>query len=156
MTLNPLIIASELRRKAFIAALSDFGMEPRRDWIIPGIVGPIGEETATAYVEATRLLKAAAHERPDAIVCGKDSIALQVYMAALRLGLRIPEDVAVIGFDDFILISETVEPPLTTVALPYYEIGRRVAHDLIALMSGEPPEIKVERIACPLIRRASA
>jgi len=67
---------------------------------------------------------------PTAICCGNDRMALAVYGMLRTRGLRIPEDISVAGYDDYRLISETLYPPLTTVALPCREIGRRAARML--------------------------
>ncbi|PTQ09794.1 LacI family transcriptional regulator [Sphingomonas oleivorans] len=156
ITLNPLILAAELRDAAFRAALSDHHVPPQEKWIRPGIVGEIGKEEVVAFAEALALLGGKAKKKPTAIVCGNDEIALQVLCAALSLGLRIPQDVAIIGYDDFHVISMLVEPKLTTVALPYYEMGRRAGDNMMAVLSGADMISRVEKIPCPLVKRASA
>lgn len=55
-------------------------------------------------------------ERPTALLCTNDTIAVGAMKAAMRMGLRIPEDVAVIGFDDS-YVSRVIEPELTTVRI---------------------------------------
>jgi DNA-binding LacI/PurR family transcriptional regulator len=72
---------------------------------------------------------------PDALVCGNDVLAIGALRAAKEHGLRVPEDLAVVGFDDFEL-SAFVDPPLTTVALPGYEMGRQAAQLLIDRLEG--------------------
>jgi DNA-binding LacI/PurR family transcriptional regulator len=69
----------------------------------------------------------------------------------LGRGLKIPDDVAVLGYDNMIGIAELFIPPLTTVQLPYYEIGRNAARHLIEALevSGAQP------VDCPLVDRAS-
>ena len=61
-------------------------------------------------------------------------------MAAIReRGLRIPEDIALVGFDD-VPLSRYVDPPLTTVHLPAIDLARRSSELLIALIQGNQPE----------------
>ncbi|MDX6618990.1 MAG: LacI family transcriptional regulator, partial [Gaiellales bacterium] len=71
---------------------------------------------------------------------GNDLVALGVLKAARELGLRVPEDLAVAGFDDF-EFAAAVDPPLTTVRIPGYEMGRQAARSLLrAVESGAPAE----------------
>lgn len=153
VTLNPQIIAAELRGLAFVDAMTARGVEIRQDWIRPGYVGAVGEERLCAYDVARHLLGTA--DRPTVLLCGNDEIAMQCLFAAHAVALRVPNDVAIIGFDDFHLISAQVIPPLTTVALPYYEIGMRAADRLLAILAGEETGEAIERLPCPLVERAS-
>lgn len=102
----------------------------------------------TGYDAAIRMLKL--NHPPTAFVCGNDRIALGVYEAVRHLGLRIPEDISVIGYDDQREITQFMHPPLTTVRLPYEEMGR-IAVD--SLLAGD--EIGTVYVACNLIERAS-
>ncbi|MGW0469418.1 LacI family DNA-binding transcriptional regulator [Streptomyces sp. NPDC003027] len=77
--------------------------------------------------------------RPTAIVCDDDILAAGACKAARRLGLRVPEDVSVTGFDDLALAT-AVEPELTTVRLPAERIGERGMAALLAVLAGRPPE----------------
>ena len=67
-----------------------------------------------------------AHPRLTALICGNDQMAAGAYLATARLGLWVPQDVTVVGYDDEPLAS-MLTPKLTTVALPFYELGRRGA-----------------------------
>ncbi len=69
--------------------------------------------------------------RFDSVVCGNDRIAFMVYQTLLAQGLRIPEDVAVVGYDNMVGIGDLFLPPLSTVQLPHYEIGRLSALNII-------------------------
>ena len=80
---------------------------------------------------ATRLFAAGA----SAIVCASDPLALGAVRAARRAGLRVPDDVSVVGFDDSALMSCT-EPPLTTVRQPIESMGRTVIELLLAQIAG--------------------
>ncbi|MFB7517123.1 LacI family DNA-binding transcriptional regulator [Streptomyces sp. NPDC056144] len=77
--------------------------------------------------------------RPTALVCDDDILAAGACKAVRRLGLRVPEDISVTGFDDLALAT-AVEPELTTVSLPAERIGERGMAALLAVLAGEPPE----------------
>ncbi|MGP4004345.1 LacI family DNA-binding transcriptional regulator [Streptomyces sp. 8N706] len=77
--------------------------------------------------------------RPTALVCDDDIQAAGACKAVRRLGLRVPEDVSVTGFDDLALAT-SVEPELTTVRLPAEDVGARGMATLLAVLEGRPPE----------------
>ncbi|MCX4821914.1 LacI family transcriptional regulator [Streptomyces sp. NBC_01142] len=77
--------------------------------------------------------------RPTAIVCDDDIQAAGACKAVRRLGLRVPEDVSVTGFDDLALAT-AVEPELTTVSLPAERVGERGMSALLAVLEGRPPQ----------------
>ncbi|WP_181138608.1 LacI family DNA-binding transcriptional regulator [Streptomyces sp. Ru73] len=76
--------------------------------------------------------------RPTALVCDDDLLAAGACKAARRLGLRVPEDVSVTGFDDLALAT-ALEPELTTVRLPAEEFGAAGMRALIDVLDGRPP-----------------
>ncbi|MGH2516417.1 MAG: LacI family DNA-binding transcriptional regulator [Ktedonobacterales bacterium] len=87
--------------------------------------------TPGGYAAAERLLRAAA--RPTAIFAANDQMAYGVIEAARALGVRVPEDLAVIGFDDTATLAP-IRPALTTVKQPFQEMGKRAAETLLALV----------------------
>lgn len=95
-------------------------------------------------------------DRPTAIFCANDRIAMGAYEAVKECGLSIPRDVAIVGFDNQELIAAHLRPGLTTVALPYYEMGRWGVEYLIKHPGDDhqspPLQAKLE---CPLIERGS-
>ena len=72
---------------------------------------------------------------PTAVLCGNDEIAYGAIRAMVKLGLSVPEDVSVVGFDDQNM-AEFYNPPLTTVNIPRHELGRRAAQELIDQLAG--------------------
>ena len=74
--------------------------------------------------------------RPTAVFVASDVVAMGALLAIKQAGLRIPEDIALIGFDD-IPIAEYFDPPLTTVRLPAYELGWAGGERLIRIIQGE-------------------
>ncbi|MCR9256717.1 MAG: LacI family DNA-binding transcriptional regulator [Alphaproteobacteria bacterium] len=81
--------------------------------------------------------------RPTAVICGNDVLAVGAIQAARGLGLKVPEDLSITGFDD-IELATVVDPPLTTVHVPHRRMGSRAARLLIDLINGEPAEGAVE------------
>ncbi|TYP74089.1 LacI family DNA-binding transcriptional regulator [Paenibacillus methanolicus] len=95
-------------------------------------------------------------DRPTAIFCCNDMLAIGALRAAKELGLRIPRDCSIVGFDDTVLASVT-DPPLTTVAQPIDRMGQAAVQVLVRLI--EQPEARSERIVLPpalSIRQSSA
>jgi len=82
-----------------------------------------------------------AEERPDAFVCANDHIALELLVGLRRIGVRVPDDCAVVGFDN-VEAAASAEPPLTTVELAKEALGRRAVEQLARRRdrAGEPPE----------------
>ena len=132
----------EDRRLGLFAALNDAGLDPERD-LIEIEVEAMDAASGLAAVEALF-----AGPAPTAVFCANDLLAIGV-MRGIRLrGLRAPDDVAVVGYDDVELAAMT-DPPLTTVHQPSYELGA-TAYEL--LRGGEPEQ----RLFSPrLVRRES-
>jgi LacI family transcriptional regulator len=95
-------------------------------------------------------------ERPTALFCFNDRMAMGVYDALRKLNLRIPEEVAVIGFDNQEIIAEHLYPPLSTIALPHYQMGQWAVNHLIQLSQDEGDEPVQKILDCPYIGRSSA
>jgi LacI family transcriptional regulator len=153
ITLIPDIVATNLRARGMRRAFAEAGVSFDDALMVPGYVGHVGAEESRVITVTRNMLQAP--NRPTAVICGNDQIAMQVYAAAASLGLSIPDHLSVIGFDDLKLISETLYPQLTTVALPYYEIGRR-AVALINSTSGQKPVAQSpDLVPCPLVERQS-
>jgi DNA-binding LacI/PurR family transcriptional regulator len=117
-----------LRRETLLRVLGEAGLEPgpyaRAPFRFDEAVGP-----------ALELLDAA--DRPTAIYCDDDLLAGGVYLAARERGLRIPQDVSVVGFDD-LPFARVFEPPLTTIRIEPEALGGEAFELLAALMAGEP------------------
>lgn len=91
--------------------------------------------------------------RATAVFCHNDRVAMGLYDGLRENGLRIPDDVAVMGFDNQEVIAAHLRPPLSTVALPHYELGAAGVRVLLGLEPAGDPCPK--RILCPPIRRLS-
>ena len=93
---------------------------------------------------------------PTALFCYNDRMAMGAYDALRKLGRRIPEDVAVVGFDNQEIIAANLHPGLTTLQLPHYEMGAWAVDHLLHLLTGDeaPPAVQ-HKIKCPLVERDS-
>jgi LacI family xylobiose transport system transcriptional regulator len=93
---------------------------------------------------------------PTAVVCGNDLQALGVYEAARQAGVRIPDDLSVIGFDDLIY-TRWCGPPMTSVRQPFAEMGATAARMLVAVAAGEPlPQTRIELATTLVVRDSTA
>jgi LacI family transcriptional regulator len=151
--LNPRLLGAELRLSAFIDTTRQAGFSDDQTDVRLGMEGPIGDEQNSVFQVATEMLSRP--DRPTALVCGNDEMALQAYLAALGLGLTIPGDICIVGYDDFRTVSLALKPELTTVALPYYDLGFRGADRLHRLLSGVTLKSDQLVLPCPLVVRAS-
>jgi LacI family transcriptional regulator len=144
---QPWIDTTRDRLKGYRRALAEVDIPYDPDLVRPGNwEPPAGYEQTHALMNLDR--------PPSAIFCANDLMALGCYDALKERGLRIPEDVSVIGYDDR-EIAKFMRPPLTTVLLAHFEIGLQAAEMIIDQAYGTPdrrPQIKVE---CPLVERCS-
>jgi LacI family transcriptional regulator len=122
----------------------------------PDLVVADESETWGGYAAACRLLKRP--DRPSALFCFNDRMAMGAYRAAAELGVRIPDDLSIVGFDDQQLITRGLFPELTSVALPHYQMGYWSAATLCDLLDEETSEGQQPSpllMECPLVRRDS-
>ena len=91
---------------------------------------------------------------PDALFCMSDSIAVGALSALHELRIRVPQDVALIGFDNRNFAAHQ-RPPLTTVALPLVEMGRLAGNLLLKAISEGTESAELHRVTCPLVLRQS-
>jgi DNA-binding LacI/PurR family transcriptional regulator len=96
----------------------------------------------------------AMREPPEAIICLHDLIALNVIDQCSKRGWKVPDDVAVAGFDD-LPQSATCRPAITTIHQPLYEMGERAVDLLVAQLEGRPINEPHPRLPCDLIVRES-
>lgn len=73
--------------------------------------------------------------RPSAVLCGNDVLAAGALLKAQNLGIRVPQDISITGFDD-IELARIVTPALTTVHVPHREMGRKAAQELVNIVEG--------------------
>ena len=135
---------ARLRAQGFAAALAAAGVEP--------CGGPRYREWSEHWGrEAAGQLLA---DRPDAIFCGSDQIARGVADTLRAVGRRIPDDVALVGFDNWGPMALGALPPLTSVDMCLEEVGRVAARYLLAAIGGEPAR-GAHTVPCRLVVRES-
>ena len=135
------------RARAFADALDDLGLERRAEWDVEGNFREEGGQAAAA-----RLLEAA--DRPAAVLVANNRMTLGALRATRDLGLRVPDDVAIVGFDDPPWAS-LLAPPLTTVAHATYDLGRTAA-ELLGRRLADPQRAPATVLLPPtLVVRAS-
>jgi LacI family transcriptional regulator len=144
------IPATRLRQAGFMRGLEEIGVPFRSDMMISEQANSAG-----GYRAALRLLDRP--DRPTALFCFNDRTAMGAYQAAADLGLRIPDDLSIVGFDNQENIADGLLPGLTTMALPHYEMGQWAVRTLIDLVDSrfQQPAPQVVTLPCPLVRRAS-
>ncbi len=138
---------STRRQACFVEALAKMGMEAKPEFLINGG----GNETSAC--EAMRKLLASGR-RPSAVLAMNDDRASGVAKAIREAGLRIPDDIALIGCDDA-PFAESFDPPLTTIRSSRFESGVEAVNLTVQALSGSGPGPLVKRLPPELIVRAS-
>lgn len=126
-------LTNEERKRGYVEALSAQGIA-LEDALI--VAAPDGSPSGAASAASALLMP---EQRPTAIVCFNDIMAVGAIHTLNAAGLRVPQDVSVTGFDD-VLLSAFVTPPITTFRQPKYELGRESAEMILDLI-GEPDSI---------------
>lgn len=121
------------REVGYKAALDAHGIAFEEDLVLQGDF-----EREVAYASLSRFLRNG-HPDFDAVFAGDDDAAIGVLSALKEAGLRVPEDVSVIGFDD-LRLAPFLTPPLTTVRAPTEAVGRAAAEQLFRLINHQPVE----------------
>lgn len=137
--------AATLRLQGHLEAMADAGLAQAPDRIVhrPGDQ-EAGEQAARQLLDRP--------DRPTALFCLNDRAAMGAQAAARSLGLRMPEDLSLIGYDNQEVIAAHLHPALTTMQLPHHELGYQGASALLGATTLPPG---CTRLACPLVRRAS-
>lgn len=117
------------------------------------LVATAGSTAGPGREAAQRLL--ALPNRPTALFCFNDQMAMGAYQAAHLAGLRIPQDLSVVSIDNLELVADALLPGLTSVALPHYEMGRWAVQRLARELDGEAGDREQLRMPCPLVLRQS-
>ncbi|MGE5576821.1 MAG: LacI family DNA-binding transcriptional regulator [Syntrophothermus sp.] len=131
------------RLSGYRLALAEGGLKPEEAWTVEGDFTPAG-----GYTALVRLPWRDRQKRPTAIFAQNDLMAIGIMKALKDLGLKVPEDVAVVGFDDIPLASYAA-PALTTVAVPVYDLGvaaMRVLTELFAGRGADPVTLLETRL----------
>lgn len=116
-------VATELRRKGFVDSAAKRGFDVSGDVHTALVHDPALARTRYVADEILPKLMSGRH-RPDVVLCGHDPMAMAVYFVLNDLGLKVGQDIGVVSFDDQRPIVNLLKPGLSTMALPYYEMGR--------------------------------
>ena len=137
--------ATRMRLRGFREGLESAGLDPDKR---PVYVG--NYRIDSGYELTLRAMQA--KRPPTALLLGNDQMAVGAYLALARMGIKIPEEVSVVGYDDEPIAAD-LSPGLTTVRIPFYEMGRIAAqHTLAGTIGALPP---VTYVPCGIVERSS-
>jgi LacI family transcriptional regulator len=147
LTGRPDLQSAWLREQGYRAALTAAGLRVDENLLRVGAYDP-----GISFASARDLL--GIPDRPTAIFAANDVSAIATIDAAVELGMRIPSDLSVVGFDN---VPESVlsSPPLTTIRQPIREMGQRAMDLLVRLIRGEPADATHITLATSLVVRQS-
>jgi LacI family transcriptional regulator len=140
--------AVRLRQQGWRGAIAEAGLKAAAADCLPG-------RWSEAWGrEAVHELFSRRRAAPDALFCGNDQIARGAVDALRELGLAVPADVAVVGFDNWDVMVESARPPLTSVDMNLDTLGREAGAALLEMMAGRALK-GVRRLPCSLVIRDS-
>jgi LacI family transcriptional regulator len=140
-------MATEERLRGYYAAMAGAGVLPEAE-----LVAESDFQVDGGFAAAARLLELPA--RPTAIFAFNDPLAIGAMRAAAARGLRVPEDVSIVGFDDT-NEAQFVTPALTTIRQPLAEMGRMAVSLLVRLLENQTPDAVHLELATRLVVRSS-
>jgi LacI family transcriptional regulator len=140
--------AVRLRRAGYEKALAAGGLARIAGFDLAGVWSEAWGRDAV-----DRLFKSR-REPPDAIFCGNDQIARGAADALREHGIKVPDAVSIVGFDNWDVIVEATRPPLTSVDMNLKNLGRQAGLDLLEMISGTHLH-GVQRLPCTLVVRGS-
>jgi LacI family transcriptional regulator len=111
-----------------------------------------GSTTAPGREAAASLLARA--DRPTALFCFNDRMAMGAYQAAQAAGLSIPDDLSIVSIDNFELVADALLPGLTSIGLPHYEMGRWAIERLARELAGDTDREQVVMHCPPALRES--
>lgn len=141
----PAVDAAEGRLAGYQAALAAYDVP-----FDPTLMSTMSEISLENYRVTQAFLQR--DDPPTAFFVGNDRSTIGCYAAIRDAGLRIPEDIGIVGFDNQHDIAANMLPALTTAQLPHYEMGAWAFEQLFVDHAEAPPQLKID---CPLIVRAS-
>lgn len=135
------------RLTGYRQSLNEAGLETRAEWLVEG-----NFSMASGYEAMQRLL--ALEELPDAVFCAGDEMAIGAQAAIRERGLRVPQDIALIGFDD-LRFAAYASPPLTTIRQPAAQLGDLAVRLMHGLFNGDNASNRTMVLTHELIVRGS-
>lgn len=138
----------QFRHQGYQQALHRAGINMKPEYTIEG------DFSFKSGEKALKTLFTTLSPLPTAIFCHNDLMAIGAMQAAKKLGLHLPRDLSIIGFDD-LLFSQYCDPPLTTMSQPRYEIGQRAMQMLLTRLKDEELPMSSYLLESKLIIRKS-
>ncbi|MDB2407788.1 LacI family DNA-binding transcriptional regulator [Jannaschia sp.] len=148
LTFSHRFLATRLRLDGHRNALTAAGVADD-----PTLIAEVGEDADSMDAAVHALMDLP--DPPSCILCGNDAMAMRLYGVLRSMGLSVPEDVSVAGYDDHRAISEMLYPPLTTAALPYEAMGAEAARILRDMIEGEPIPVGPALVEGGVVPRSS-
>jgi DNA-binding LacI/PurR family transcriptional regulator len=141
--------SARARSEAFVHALEECGIPARPEWQVEG------DHTLEGGIQATeKILNCVS--RPSAIMCSNDMTAIGVLHKAFRVGLRVPADLSVIGFDDIQMAKVTI-PPLTSIHMSRVDLAKAAVKALKAhIVEGGDPQREYKINTHLVVRESTA
>ena len=143
------IPATTARLQGYVAALTAHGIP-----FDPALMTSDTSDSDGGYRSTQTIMQLP--NPPTALFCFNDRMAMGAYYALSKLGLSVPKDVAVMGFDNQEMIAAHLNPPLSTMELPHYEMGKWAFNYLLENLNQDRAMQPVQhKLECPYIERAS-
>ena len=140
--------AVRLRRNGYRSALAEAGLHEIAGFYLSGAWSEAwGREAAARLLSAT--------QRPDAIFCGNDQIARGASDTLREMGLAVPADVAIVGFDNWDVLALAARPQLTSIDMNLKALGREAGDSLLEMIAGKKLS-GIRRRPCSLVVRGSS
>lgn len=139
-----------LRERGFRAAMAEAGLEVRDDW--RPVLGT--QRLEDAYLDMRSWLEGHSDDLPTAFFADDDALAVGAMRALGEAGVSVPQDVSMVGFDD-VDYAAVAHPPLTTVHVPRFDIGRLAVRKLVSLVEEPSPYTSVTHLSTALVERES-
>ncbi|WP_274425593.1 LacI family DNA-binding transcriptional regulator [Chelativorans sp. YIM 93263] len=141
--------ATGIRADGWLKALDRMGLAPWGE----ALFGEWSE--AHGYRMADHLFGQTSRGMPDAVFCGNDQIARGMIDRLTEIGVRVPKDVAVVGYDNWEIFAKATRPPLTTVDMGLLELGRQAGLTMLGMIDGKPTPAGIRRTPCTVVVRES-
>lgn len=146
LTGTPSQWATKARLRGFREALRGAGLDPREHMVLAG-----NYHADSGHDLVRTLLRRG--PRPTAIMCGNDRMAVGALLSLLEAGIRVPEDMSVMGYDDQFQLAAEIRPALSTMRLPYDAMGRLAVEQLAAGLPTDPTGPTL--VHCPPVMRGT-
>ncbi|SMQ85864.1 transcriptional regulator, LacI family [Devosia lucknowensis] len=153
LTLPASVVAQPLRLSGYRAALAGAGIA--FDPALVAVATGTDREREFSQLPSALAQVLALPEPPTALCCANDKMAMRVYALLAERGISIPGGISVVGFDDYRVICEQLQPSLSSASLAYEMIGAKAAEVILKMPRNNPPQGVVDRLIGPVVWRES-